>query len=49
MKISIDNANRDFKNIPEKYPCVIYFGKIDVDCIRNDHLKWIYSGEQDYE
>lgn len=35
----------DFENIPDKYPCVIYFGKIDEDCIRSDQLKWVYIGE----
>ena len=35
----------NFTNIPDKYPCAIYFGKIDEDCIRSDQLKWIYIGE----
>ncbi len=35
----------DFTNIPDKYPCVIYFGIIDDDCRRSDQLKWIYIGE----
>ena len=35
----------DFANIPDKFPCVIYFGIIDDDCARSDHLKWIYIGE----
>ena len=35
----------DFANIPDKFPCVIYFGIIDDDCVRSDLLKWIYIGE----
>lgn len=33
----------EFNNIPDKYPCVIYFpiGNIDI----HKKLKWIYIGE----
>ena len=33
-----------FTNIPDKYPCVIYFGVVDFDGgrMRNEKLDWIY-------
>lgn len=36
-----------FKNIPDKYPCVIYFGVADFDGMRghDEKLDWIYIGE----
>ena len=36
-----------FVNIPDKFPCVIYFGIVDVDSerIRDEKLDWIYIGE----
>ena len=36
-----------FKYIPDKYPCVIYFGIADFDGMRgrNKKLDWIYIGE----
>ena len=35
-----------FTNIPDKYPCVIYFGIVDFDGgrMRNEKLDWIYIG-----
>ena len=38
----------DFANIPDKFPCIIYFGIIDDDCVRSDHLKWLYIGGWKY-
>lgn len=37
-----------FTNIPNKYPCVIYFGVMDFDGgrMRNEKLDWIYIGEE---
>lgn len=41
------NRGGDFKYIPDKFPCVIYFGVVDFDGRnRNDKLDWIYIGEQ---
>lgn len=43
------NRGGEFKNIPDKYPCVIYFGLMDFDCIRSkneDKLQWIYIGDE---
>lgn len=39
----------EFKDIPNKYPCVIYFGLVDFDGERNndEKLDWIYIGEGD--
>lgn len=36
-----------FENIPEKYPCVIYFSVVDFDIMRkrNNKINWIYIGE----
>lgn len=36
-----------FTNIPDKFPCVIYFGIVDFEGERrwNDKLDWIYIGE----
>ena len=34
----------EFINIPDKYPCVIYFPFDNVDSY--DKLKWIYIGEE---
>lgn len=36
-----------FRNIPDKFPCVIYFGVVDFDGERmnDDKLDWIYIGE----
>lgn len=38
-----------FNNIPDKFPCVIYFGVVDFDGARinNGKLDWIYIGEED--
>ena len=35
-----------FNNIPDKFPCVIYFGVVDFDGgrMRNEKLDWIYIG-----
>lgn len=35
-----------FTNIPDKYPCVIYFGVVDFDGgrMRDEKLDWIYIG-----
>ena len=40
------NSGGKFTNIPDKYPCVIYFGVVDFDGgrMRNDKLDWIYIG-----
>lgn len=37
----------DFKHIPDKFPCVIYFGIVDYDGGRmyDEKLDWIYIGE----
>ena len=37
-----------FTNIPDKFPCVIYFGVVDFDGERNndEKLDWIYIGEE---
>ena len=37
----------DFDNIPDKFPCVIYFGIVDFDGRRynDEKLDWIYIGE----
>lgn len=37
----------EFKNIPDKFPCVIYFGVVDFDGERlnDEKLDWIYIGE----
>ena len=37
----------EFKDIPDKYPCVIYFGVVDFDGGRrkDEKLDWIYIGE----
>ncbi len=37
-----------FNNIPDKFPCVIYFGIVDFDGTRinNKKLDWIYIGEE---
>ena len=41
--------NRDgkFENIPDKYPCVIYFSYVNLTSVHcdNDNLLWIYIGE----
>lgn len=36
----------EFNNIPDRYPCVIYFGLADLDTYvrQNIDLKWIYIG-----
>lgn len=34
----------EFSNIPDKYPCVIYFPIDDIDIYKK--LKWIYIGEE---
>ena len=36
-----------FKDIPDKYPCVVYFGVADFDGMRSrdEKLDWIYIGE----
>ena len=41
------NRGGDFKDIPDKYPCVVYFGIVDYDGGRayNEKLDWIYIGE----
>lgn len=37
-----------FDNIPDKFPCVIYFGIVDFDGnrINDEKLDWIYIGEE---
>lgn len=41
------NRSGKFENIPDKYPCVIYFAYTDLDnkSYNNDGLKWIYIVE----
>lgn len=38
-----------FENIPDKYPCVIYFGVVDFDGARghDEKLNWIYIGKEE--
>ena len=38
-----------FVNIPDKFPCVIYFGVVDFDSgrMRDEKLDWIYIGERE--
>ena len=42
------NRGGKFDNIPNKFPCVIYFGIVDFDGGRmnNEKLDWIYIGEE---
>ena len=43
------NRGGCFTKIPEKFPCVIYFGPMDFDCIRDkneDRLQWTYIGDE---
>lgn len=42
------NRGGGFTNIPDKYPCVIYFGVVDFKGGRNSNekLDWIYIGEE---
>lgn len=42
------NRGGKFENIPDKYPCVIYFSYTDLDneSYEKDNLKWIYVGEE---
>lgn len=39
----------EFKDIPDKYPCVIYFGVVDFNGNRghDEKLDWIYIGEEE--
>ena len=41
------NRGGNFKGIPDKYPCVVYFGIVDYDGGRmyDEKLDWIYIGE----
>lgn len=41
------NRGESFANIPNKYPCVVYFGIVDYDGGRmyNKKLDWVYIGE----
>ena len=36
-----------FTNIPDKYPCVIYFGVVDFEATmpNKERLEWTYIGE----
>lgn len=46
------NRGGEFTHIPDKYPCVIYFGLMDFNCVRSetyDRLEWIYIGDESYE
>lgn len=40
-----------FINIPDKYPCVIYFGVVDFEAVmpNTEKLDWIYIGDKTYE
>lgn len=40
-----------FTNIPNKYPCVIYFGVVDFEAVmpNTEKLDWIYIGDKTYE
>ena len=42
------NRGGEFKDIPDKFPCVIYFGIVDYDGGRmyDEKLDWIYIGEE---
>lgn len=39
----------EFKNIPDRYPCVVYFGVADFDGNRgrNEKMDWIYIGNEE--
>ena len=41
------NRGGKFENIPNKYPCVIYFSYVNLTSVHcdNDNLLWIYIGE----
>lgn len=39
------NRGGKFENIPDKYPCVIYFSYTDLDNESYERLKWIYIGD----
>ena len=41
------NRGGNFNDIPDKYPCVVYFGVVDYDGGRmyDEKLDWIYIGE----
>ena len=41
------NRDGEFKDIPDKYPCVVYFGIVDYDGGRmyDEKLDWIYIGD----
>ena len=41
------NRGGNFAYIPDKFPCVIYFGVVDFDGARNndEKLDWIYIGD----
>ena len=40
-----------FTNIPDKFPCVIYFGIVDFNAERPniEKLDWMYMGDKTYE
>ena len=40
------NRGGKFTELPEKYPCVVYFSYCDIDNMsyKQDGLKWIYIG-----
>ena len=40
-----------FVNIPDKFPCVIYFGVVDFEATMPniEKLDWIYIGDKTYE
>ena len=42
------NRSGKFENIPDKYPCVIYFAYVNLMNVHcdNDDLLWIYIGEE---
>jgi hypothetical protein len=42
------NRSGKFENIPDKYPCVIYFSYVNLMNVHcdNDDLLWIYIGEE---
>lgn len=42
------NRSGKFENIPDKYPCVIYFSYVNLMNVHcdNDDLLWVYIGEE---
>jgi hypothetical protein len=43
------NRGGEFKDIPDKFPCVVYFGIVDFNAERpnDEKLDWIYIGDEE--